>query len=965
MQGSGTNSVIIEDWNLEKPSGGGDCLVALYNSTNLTARRCIFRSAVSTNALILCSSPVRAEFENCLLLHEYANNNVDVFYMQGSTNTTTIRFRYCTIVNTATSHRSLINLAGLSANDASVDSVEIVGCIFRKAGTVSPGAILRFDTTTTRGRVTLSNGNVFSEAAAASQVTAFVVTGSVTHTTLADWQTATSLDADSIESHASAPHATLFVDETARDYQLPVGSPARDFVALTTAGITTAVDLTGRTRPQNGYYDVGCYEAVGGLPFLGPGIRIFQLPAVTGIFPFRQDTLVASSRRPQRQERGGNIAVWRPNGHASDPLFLALDDGAAILGQKSMPAWGTSSGGAGTALGTSELLTKLDQSYSWVANDGSSPRRFRGQWGAGELFNGLQRGVGSTAADIIFTVTRPLAVNELQGCTLECTTGDASGVALGQRRRITRSTVTSNVLGLSLHVEPAFAATPTTTNRFRVVGPALKVRAQDKHVDSNTGLEHDYMLSVLENDAHTITFEDSQTPDVFRLVDLSVNQDGVSFEVGQEARYMLSGTSWSATFDHFTGRFLIVNGEDDMLAYDGRRLSVAQAEWDVTVSPLAADFTGTFQEDLAKGGDRVNPSSYLDRNPAKGRYICSFAGRIWVANDNEIRWSAPGAFNKIWPNTLFYYTKIDDPDGSPITGLEVLNDEIYAFTATSIWAAPPPTEQAGTTFLPRSKGVGFYGRTVGQMVEAGRSLLLGANADGVYIFSGSEPEAVLGEWKDVLPAGVNKGAMHKASAAVSRYDKRYYLAIPSAGSSVCDRVLVYKWDRRSWWVWEAPYGGVSSMGVDRDELGRETVVFGFEDGHIGVLKDMDYDDAVTVTGTARSIPVQPSSDTYAMTGLMVTAKAMGGSDGLTVRTFLDKSPVPRQQYSNDWDSGEPQVGDQTNQVVFRDDAVVTRRVNLPAGSRGSVVQYEVSGTSQWKLREVDVLLTRLGQRSRR
>ena len=68
-----------------------------------------------------------------------------------------------------------------------------------------------------------------------------------------------------------------------------------------------------------------------------------------------------------------------------------------------------------------------------------------------------------------------------------------------------------------------------------------------------------------------------------------------------------------------------------------------------------------------------------------------------------------------------------------------------AFTATSIWAAPPPTEQAGTTFLPRSKGVGFYGRTVGQMVEGGRSLLLGANADGVYIFSGSEPEAVLGE----------------------------------------------------------------------------------------------------------------------------------------------------------------------------------------------------------------------------
>ncbi len=142
------------------------------------------------------------------------------------------------------------------------------------------------------------------------------------------------------------------------------------------------------------------------------------------------------------------------------------------------------------------------------------------------------------------------------------------------------------------------------------------------------------------------------------------------------------------------------------------------------------------------------------------------------------------------------------------------------------------------------------------------------------------------------------------------------------------------------------------------------VLFGFEDGHVGILAKQETDDGDTVTGRAKSPPLQVSTTTMAFTGLSLTALHTGSTDTLTVKSFLDKRDAAKQTYSGSWNAGGGIYGTALWNTDTVDPSYKTRRINLPNGSRGEVYQYEVSGTHQWRTRQAEVLFKPLSRRSR-
>lgn len=255
VQCSSGAKVVIEDWDLRKAdSGGGNLVRANAAGADLTLRRCrlIGRSAFAASSLVSGVSATALTLENCLLLRDTTSGGSSVTLLELS-NVTTATLRYCTFAAPLTSFRSCI----YAVNHTSGDTLRVEGCVFRYASTTSNVGILYFAATADLDTY-VGNGNVFSKTA--SQNTAYVASPAASHADLAAWRTASGDDADSVAADGASPLATLFVDESNRNYDLVTGSAA-SLAAL--ASITTvATDLLGRTRPQGTAYDAGAYEAL-------------------------------------------------------------------------------------------------------------------------------------------------------------------------------------------------------------------------------------------------------------------------------------------------------------------------------------------------------------------------------------------------------------------------------------------------------------------------------------------------------------------------------------------------------------------------------------------------------------------------------------------------------------------------------------------------------------------------------
>jgi len=273
---------------------------------------------------------------------------------------------------------------------------------------------------------------------------------------------------------------------------------------------------------------------------------------------------------------------------------------------------------------------------------------------------------------------------------------------------------------------------------------------------------------------------------------------------------------------------------------------------------------------------------------------------------------------------------------------------------------------------PASQGIGFVSHWSAQRISmGGQTILLGVASDGVYAYNGVEPVAVLDDWSRVLEKGVNQNKLHHAVAAVSQTKNRYYVAVPSAGSEINDKILVFDYFRKAWWAWSCPFG-VSFMTTDFDEGGRERVLFGTNDGHIQVLGEGDTDDGETITGYAKTASLAPFGEREgSLVAALVDVSDLGATNTLSVKSYTDKKQTAKLSKTLSVNGKQATFGaaywtedGAQADPSWADGRFLEKRVNQPNGTRGNKFQLELSGTDRWKARGMTLLARILERRGR-
>lgn len=721
-------------------------------------------------------------------------------------------------------------------------------------------------------------------------------------------------------------------------------------------------------------YFSGNGVGTGNLVLAAPGPRAFLTAPVTSILPARftnglQCVLLGADRTtPRAKELGANVGIWKGRFAETDAALALDDEGAGVIGQISWPAiyrnpcsTGTASaqswpGGAGWALlaaasgtygsATDSVLTKSDATYTWITNQHRGSVLYSDLAPTGSITNNST----TQAGGFTFGTISGLAANAWEGCRLVITnTGGVGGLTVGDEREITGNGTTS----LTFHDH--FAATPTTSTIFDIVKPPTRVRFRKSTRDYETASNTTGTLTLQVARPYT---SGQPSADIDRFV---------HWEVGREFPWKFDGSAfWSSAYDPVTRKMVLTNGKSGLLSFDGVSVRTLTALSDSTSARLQ-QWIGSLPDTAREAlNARALAGSTVRKSPPAAQYITDFHGRLVCVDGIYVRWSAPAPDNDIWP--LLYETQIRDSENLPATGCATLGDSLVVWTPTSIHSSPPADDNGMLSFKPIAQGIGFVSaRSVCKIAIGGSSFLIGASADGVYTYNGSEPTPVLDEWRKLLPNGVNGRALKKCVAAISKYRTEYYLGVPSAGTDVLDRILVYNWVTRKWFVYSAPWGGLSGLGTDLDEFGKEQVLFGFRDGHVAVLAKRNTDEGQTVTGYARSPTIVPlSSTTSAPVALLVTAEETGATETLTVKSFLNKRNNEVQEHTAVYnDGGAITTTNILDTTALSEDTWVTRRINLPAGTRCESFQFEISGTMQWKFKSAEFLATPKGQRSSR
>lgn len=711
---------------------------------------------------------------------------------------------------------------------------------------------------------------------------------------------------------------------------------------------------------------------VGGTTSLSrPGIRCFKLEPVTAIVPLGINTetsrLTISERKSMRgQCRGVQIGAQASDWDDPQPMGVVKDEGAGIIGSVTGYDWvagspwaagGTHSYGTG-----SRTVVKSDTTYTWQPRDTAAPY-YDGQFGGMDLVTDIAPATSITTTAFTCTLSGTRS-NEFEDCWMVCTT--AGGISQGDRNRIAYQTVSGS--SATFVFAEAWGATPTTSARLKIISQPHHVVTSERL--SENGVSVQGRFEVRTNDDHNLYVPQNSfaiDPEDTSAFDTPIDDQHISFSVERETRYEIpAGDEWSWTFDTITREFIFSNGRYAILRWDGRRLRELRVA--SPTDPRVELWTGIIR-DLDPEGNTpaLEPSSQLYSQVPIGKFVTDFGGRLVVAgipgDPTRLVYSAPG-WNDIWPRA--YSVLIRDELNSPITGLHQHRGQLIAATANSLHSSPLPQADSQLSFRPVSVGVGFINQRSVQLIPyQGISVLVGANADGVYMFNGTEPVAILDDWMRLLPDGVNEQAISRCVAGVSYYDTRYMVAVPPAGQSTNTRLLVFDWSRLFWTVYSCPFGGITSIANERDAGGRERILFGHADGTISVMRPNLTDDGETITGRATTAPISLANLTQSVTGVQVTVKDTG-AETMQLSTYIDHSPVAKQSYSAAIAADTPRLG---TMVLGTDyvggERLVTRLAPAKYGTRGTIAQLEVAGTGRWVYRGADLLTQPLSQRSKK
>ena len=730
----------------------------------------------------------------------------------------------------------------------------------------------------------------------------------------------------------------------------------------------------------------GVITGTGNIELAAPGPRAFVLDPVRSIMPVRpgrkgrsmvlvgSDLLSATSKADLGAQLGiiesfakdTDIAQVVNRTGVSLPTDVVGDEGGGINGQVTWNTWQRAAPGqawpggtwtdttiGGGTDGSSGVLTKHRADYDWV------PDQFRG----GPLFGNFT-GVTSASQDTTTrrgTFTLPtggvfdsIKADELKGCMIYVVEQDPvpAGPLTGEEMEIISNTAASGGSGAAITYAGTFANAAVSTTTFAIFRPHSGLRIE--------GSDYDYQVFDNDEDTVTVTSGEDYAPDMAS----ADNNQYVQFKITKPLIHVARGAEqWDHAFDVVTQKVLLTNGASGILEFDGVSLRPLAAMTDET-SARVLDWIGTLPDQTKEQlSSRSLAGSKLARNPPSGKFVASYMGRIVVANIGsrpyDVQWSAPAPDNDIWPN--LYRTRILDSENNEITGMAVLFDRLYVWTPTSIHMAFQYDDSGAIAFKPVSQGIGFVNKkSVGKIGNA--SNLIGPAADGVYVFDGVAPRIVLDRWDHLLKGGVNEAQLDQAVGAVSLHRNEYYLAVAPAGTLENTRVLVYNYLTDKWWVWSSPWGGITSIARDFDAKGNETMLFGCEDGHVAVLRSADTDDGDTITGRARSIPLElMKTQTVTPNDLVVQFHELGDSESMTVRHFINRRGTAHAEpsvtvaaLSSTYDTNG--FSGHASPATYSGDRIVTRKVAIPAGSRCEVYQFEIEGTSQFAFRQAELLV---------
>lgn len=762
-------------------------------------------------------------------------------------------------------------------------------------------------------------------------------------------------------------HRSQLVGWTAISVGGIVGYPVRFNVFLKTLGAA------------DGY---GALTGAGNIVVGPPGLLAFKLEPVRSIFPVNilgsPSVLACSDRRKiyadengekPRGHVGAAIGIIRGEKRTTEIAHLIVDEGAGLLNQATFPTWYqgaaaaawrsgyTNQGGGPFTEGTAGKLQKNRTDYSWRTDQFRGTAIVRDLTGASGISNSNVTRRGG------FTFTAPASgaplVNAWEGFRLRCVLNPLGGTPVGEEREIFANTAT--LISYAEH----FSAAPNAVNVFEVVRPHHRLFLQGSAFVDKMPME---ISSVTAASIAPVSGRDFApavpSPATY-----------CHWRIAQELQWVVrSGDFWSGCFDTGSKKFLMTNGENPLFEYDGTRFRELPATFDAA-NPRVQSWTGVLQDLARKNATDPVAGSEVEVFPARGKFVVDYNNRIVVCGQPghpyDVQWSAPGVYNDIWPKV--YRAQVRDAENNPITGMASLGDKLCVFTPTSIHTADPADDQGMLFFRPAAQGVGFVSHhAVAKVATDVGSALIGPCSEGVGLFAGAGVLPVLPQWDRVIKDGVNDRMLWAAVGAVSFQENAYFLAVPSSGSMMNDLLLRYQFNERAWWLWSAPWGGISSIVRDTDDTGRERMLFGTNDGYIAVLVQADTDDGDLITGRARGPQFQPGEGTsLSFTGVVVTALETGAVDTLTIKSYLDARDSERQAFVSPFDAGSsiynaasyeaagPVVQGQYTERTFK-----TRKVNLPIGSIGEGFQLEISGSRRWAFKAAELLAKPKSTRSK-
>lgn len=735
-----------------------------------------------------------------------------------------------------------------------------------------------------------------------------------------------------------------------------------------------------------------------------PGVHCFQLEPVTAIISGASSTgksalFFGADRNTIRgSELGAGLSAWTTISQSPKLAFKVEDWGAGLWHDHPTLTWMRYTGL--TLLSarrvwpddfTDALVTEADWlNYTadspslpaanddnnrlirsdkggypaWLSDaslDAAGPRpstQFRGGYIYSDLYPTSVTSndtVTTNRCTMVFNPTVSMSANQLEHCFIRVSAAGSSAVAVGEESQILSNT-TSQVV-----CYPAFSAAPETDTKFIIYKPHCKVQyGAGERVSDYLYYNFKYHLQFNPGSNTTWPFNWAQR-----------TAGWCHFYVGREFNWSVArGGFWNSVYDPITNKHIFTNGRSGLLYWDGVRFNQLEALTDPTSARVQQYLTtaGAF-DDPAESENKTNTLSEtaLKFAPPSGQFIATFSSKVVVAHERLVSWSVSYA-NRIWPNK--YEQNINDPYGNMITGMDVLGNAIVIYTPTSVFASPPPDQAGMLNFQIQVTGMGFTSQRATQKLYMNNApALLGPTADGVRIYSpgASTLTPVLEDWNQVLPEGVNLGLLHKCVGAVSKFENRYYLAVPRAGQTKLDTILVWDLSTRAWWVWRFPGEGIASIGREYDVTGNERILFGGVDGMISVLSEQDNDFGRDDTNS--SIPWHATSPVLHFRGTTLAPTSMllrcTDGDDFSVSTYINSRASADDTAAIDIDDGSSVYGTGVyNTATYSDEGEVTTKLNLATGTRCTSFQYKLHGTKRFTFKGAELLASPKGQRGK-